>query len=285
MKNIWYIWGLTSFFFLVSCSEIPLAYDQTKGSLSDTTYVAAIEIPQQRNVFIEKSTGVQCNNCPKGDLAIKDYDSIYPGKIVAVGIHNGFLANPHTAGEDTLKTTFGEDIVTYLGFQAQPSAAINRRKFDSQPNILIPLSFWKSLVDSQLNTVTPINLYINNLVYQEATRTVSFAVTGKFTAEVVGSLNISLMVVEDDIEAEQKMPDGSYNKTYKHEHVLRHMFTPSLGTPLNLPDQKAGRVVTKVYQEVLPSKIKAENARVIAVVHRSSPGQTEVLQAIQLKIK
>jgi hypothetical protein len=270
---------------IASCTEIPLPYDQSKGSLKDTTYVGSVETPQLRSILVEKSTGVQCNNCPKGDAAIKLFDSIYPNRIVAVGIHNGFLANPHKAGEDTLKTQFGEDIITYLGFQAQPSAGINRRKFDSQPNLLVALPFWKNLVDSQLTTPTPINLSLGQISYNTANRTVTFAITGKFTQPVSGALNVSVMVVEDKIEAEQKMPDGTYNATYEQEHVLRTMFTPALGTPLNLPDQNAGRVFTKVYEEQLPAKVKPENAKLVVFVHRSSPGQTEVLQAIQAKIK
>lgn len=280
-----YIFGLSVLGTLFSCSEIPLPYDQSKGSLKDTTYTAPVEAPQLRNILIEKSTGVQCNNCPKGDVAIKAYDSLYPNRIVPVGIHNGFLANPHTAGEDTLKTQFGEDIITFLGFQAQPSAAINRKKFDSQPNLLVALPFWKNLVDSQLTASTPINLYLDQISYNASNRSVSFAITGKFTEIVSGILNISVMVVEDKIEAEQKMPDGTYNATYEQEHVLRTMFTPALGTSLNLPDQNAGRVFTKVYEEQLPAKVKPENAKLVVFVHRSSPGQTEVLQAIQAKIK
>ena len=277
--------GIAIFGSIASCSEIPLPFDQSKGSLSDTTYMGSVETPQLRNILIEKSTGVQCNNCPKGDIAIKAYDSIYPNRIVAVGIHNGFLANPHTAGEDTLKTQFGEDIITFLGFQAQPSAAINRRKFDSQANLLVSLPFWKNLVDSQLTTTTPINLSLGQISYNSANRTVDFAITGKFTDLVTGQINLSVMVVEDKVETEQKMPDGTYNPTYEQEHVLRTMFTPALGSPLNLPDQKAGRVFTKVYSEILPIKVKPENAKLVVFVHRSSPGQTEVLQAIQAKIK
>lgn len=283
MKNV--LLGIIILGGLASCSEIPLPYDQSKGSLSDTTYIGPVESPQLRNVFVEKSTGVQCNNCPKGDAAIRLFDSLYPNRIVAVGIHNGFLANPHKAGEDTLKTQFGEDIITFLGFQAQPSAAINRRKFDSQPNLLVALPFWKNLIDSQLTTNTAINLALSQVSYNAANRTVNFAVTGKFTELVSGSLNLSVMVIEDKIEAEQKMPDGTYNPTYEQEHVLRTMFTPALGTPLNLPDQVAGRVFTKVYEEQLPAKVKPENAKLVVLVHRSSPGQTEVLQAIQAKIK
>ena len=49
-----FFFGMAILGSIASCSEIPLPYDQSKGSLKDTTYVGPVESPQLRNVLVEK---------------------------------------------------------------------------------------------------------------------------------------------------------------------------------------------------------------------------------------
>src|SRR4051812_31063464 len=64
--------------------------------VTDTTFMAAPETPQQRVVIIEEFTGVKCPNCPAGSTLIKSLVQANPDNVAAIGVQIfGFnLANP-----------------------------------------------------------------------------------------------------------------------------------------------------------------------------------------------
>lgn len=283
MKKLIFLSAITLGLF--SCKEIPLAADkEVKVVLLDTTYMESVEVPQLKNVLVEKSTGVNCNNCPKGDNAIKSLQGLHPNRLVPVGLHNGQLADPHSSDQGDFKSPYSEDIVTFFGFQGQPSAAINRGKYGTNP-LLLALPVWTTYVDTQLAKVPPVNLYLEGITFDAATRKVKYTVTAKYTQEVSEAVNLSIMVIEDSLRSIQKLPAGDYDSSYVQMHVLRTMFTPSLGSPFTSPDKKPGRVVKREYESTLPANLEAKHCKLVAFLHYSSATNTEVLQVVEKELE
>lgn len=107
-------------------------------------YVRDLTDSFQQNVLIEEGTGLWCQACPQGILAIEHLQQAFPGQIIPVAVHQG---NDRYAWNE---------YSNFLGFNAFPSARINRL-----PNITFPMlngSFdgtaedptWKTQVIDQL---------------------------------------------------------------------------------------------------------------------------------------
>ena len=224
-------------------------------------YVKPAEVG--RAVLIEDLTGQSCINCPTGTDIINGIIQTYgEDNVIAVGIHCGPLGFKGNAKRVGLMTDTGDEYYkkwangTNLG---QPSAVFNR-KIGTSDNF----NNWAAEVGLIISEKANLSVDIAN-AYDAKTRKLTIKV-GAYgvndTVSVSGKLQV--WIVEDGIKAMQKMPDGSANQDYVHNHVFRAAVNGTWGEEVTV---KEGETTTKQYPYVLPETWNAENISVVAFVY------------------
>ena len=224
-------------------------------------YVKPAEVG--RAVLIEDLTGQSCINCPTGTDIINGIIQTYgEDNVIAVGIHCGPLGFKGNAKRVGLMTDTGDEYYKYwangtnLG---QPSAVFNR-KIGPSDNF----NNWAAEVGLIISEKANLSVDIAN-AYDAKTRKLTIKV-GAYgvndTVSVSGKLQV--WIVEDGIKAMQKMPDGSANQEYIHNHVFRAAVNGTWGEEVTV---KEGETTTKQYPYVLPETWNAENISVVAFVY------------------
>ncbi len=222
------------------------------------------QVPAAKCVLIEDFTGQNCVNCPNAALeAIALQNQYGTDKVIVVSIHAGaFALAPERGG---LKTELGEKYMNYWKVESFPTGIIDRKSGLSE------YSFWGNWVRQFIGTTAPADLSVQ-YEYDEKSRTLHL------TTEVRGvetcSGKLQLWLVESNIVARQKMPDGSTNKTYLHQHVFRDAVNGDWGENLSV---LKGEIKELTHQYTLPETWLPENISVIGFLYNDS----EVLQSTQ----
>ena len=242
MRKILYILTLLPLFF--ACSHI--ADDEQLIYVAPNLSTPNPEDPTStiRTVLIEDFTGQKCVNCPLGTEVI---EHIHSGPL-------GFAGNNTAIG---LATSVGDEYYNHWNLEYQPVGLIDRHGAVNYPD-------WIGKVREELARESSISMKLEaQLVAGEIHISVETEAMG---AAYQG--NLQVWVLEDGIVATQKMPDGSTNKEYIHNHVLR---TPVNGTwgeaiSLNAGEQK--------------TQWNTQNLSIVAFVYNDSG----VEQAIKVNI-
>lgn len=223
-----------------------------------------------RCVLIEDFTGQTCLNCPRAAETIEKLQEQYGADtVIAVAIHSGPLALKPTASVIGLRTDLGDLYYGYWKVESQPSGLVNRKgglTNDSQ---------WASLVynEIQQKATVDIKLAISNdtITHQSHVK----ATINNLGESFCGKLQ--LWLVEDDIKALQRMPDGKFNKEYIHNHVLRKAINGDWGEEIAL-----GKDATadKEADFQLENGWKVKNMSIVAFVYNDNG----VLQVTRKKL-
>lgn len=270
-----------------ACEEIlpPIDFSKPVEKRKDTTYVNSnvTEPIQDKGILIEDLTGVRCVNCPTAALRAKSLDSMYPDRVAVVGLYTAAPVNltfPHDNSED-LRTEFATNIYTNLySSPPLPAGGINRKIFDGQNEINQANQLWPSRVQIELPLKSDVNLDIS--VSRDNDSTVVLHTKQIFRKNIDKEVFISILLLENDIEASQSTPTGEDHE-YVHEHVLRHMYTPYNGTPLyNKPEN--GRVIEKDYVLVVPSHVNQDHATFVVFLNLNEAGNKEVLHVKEVHL-
>lgn len=270
--------------FLLSCEEepLPILSEDPLPPLFDTTYVKSVPtVSQDKIVLFEEFTGVRCPTCPNGHIAIKNMQSNFPGRIVAIGIHDSSefnLATPFS-GEENLTTLWGKSLLTIIskpnGIPYGIADRVNGSNTTSQ---------WEANALQQMGLATLANAEVKVLNYDPVLRELRFEVKFEVTSDINLPLFFSTVITEDSIIGKQEYTGqpGGLVEDYVHFHVLRDMphFKVNLN-PQNEPAATKGRVFLKQYAYTLPEKWKPENCRLIVFIHKD----VEVLQAAEIHIQ
>ena len=225
-------------------------------------YVKPAEVG--RAILIEDFTGQRCINCPTGTEIINGIVSTYgEDNVIAVGIHSGplgFAGNSKTVG---LMTDTGNEYYTRWDKEnkmGQPWVIFNRKTSpDSHYNN------WAAMVSTIISEKSNLTVNIAN-AYDAASRTLTTTVGADgLSGSVKGKLQV--WIVEDGVTALQKMPDGSTNKKYIHNHVFRAAVNGTWGEDVTV---KEGETTTKQYSYKLPEAWNADNIAVVAFVYNDS---------------
>jgi len=271
--------------FFNSCEEVPPYIDFTQ-TLSDTTYIDAVETPQARFVILEEFTGVRCVNCPIGHEISKGLLTSNPGRFAYVALHAGFLTAPYAESQQQFVIDESTFLYDFLESPAVPSAAINRVKYPGENflSILNP-NAWASKVTQELQKPTPVNLHLTTN-YDPDTRNLRVTARINYTQTVSADNNLSIYLAESHIVDPQLIPSGissAVKPDYEHNHVVRDMLTAPQGLSLAGIDKTAGRVIIKVFETTLPNNWVAENCEITALVHNAGPDK-EILQGASVKL-
>jgi hypothetical protein len=177
---------------------------------------------QPKTILIEEFTGVSCNNCPKAAREIKLLQSLYPCRIVAVGVHASNFAVPTSDYPDDFRTPAGVNLYNFTDPFGVPSGLIDRLD-EGQQDFAKPFLSFGSEVQSILSQDTADIKIDNSYAYDTTTGELTVNVT--FTNQKNLSYNPDLYwvsyITESKIIAPQKQPDNSKDPVYEHNFVLR----------------------------------------------------------------
>lgn len=242
-----------------ACQEIPPVI----GDVDDETIITE---DQEKNVLIEEYTGVQCVNCPEGAAVVSGLKAQYGKRVIPIAVHAGIFADPFSQSIQVLQTSQTNAFMSFVGSPLfYPAAAVDRKLFDGQTNIITGKDNWPASVAQQLDEELMVEIYIT-VDYDASSRAADVSVD----LVPLGSLNyddliLSVVLLEDGITEPQVTPDG-VDADYVQEHVLRDFFTPTSGEsidPLNL-----GGNVSKDYSLTVSDDFVADNCQIVAFLSR-----------------
>jgi hypothetical protein len=220
---------------------------------------------EPRKVVLEFCTGTWCPWCPCGDWAIETQIlPTYP-QTIPIGYHG-----PYNYGGDPFTDFNGYSIISLLGFNAYPTAIIDRTNAPSNP--YVTYTEWASRVQqryaAQPNTV--VNVSITTKAYNTSTRLLTATVGATATENLTGQYKISFILTEDNIVYYQAsnnvcIPGGS---NYIHKWVVRSMVNDPTGENLNTGAWNQNQTITKTVSTTLGSAWVAENCNLIVVVYK-----------------
>ena len=220
------------------------------------------EASTTKNVLIEDFTGMNCINCPNAAAEIQKIQATYGAeKIIAVAVHGEM---PGLSGP--LANSLGTEYYNHWGVETLPIGMVDRQGLQNYPS-------WMAKADERLKAqVTPLSLSLDNTVYSEDTRSITVQVKALAEADLAAQLQV--WITESNIKSFQKMPDGSINTNYVHNHVLRDAVNGTWGEPITF---EAGVAQQVTYTYDIPETWKAENLAVVAFVYNEG-GVVQVVE-------
>lgn len=245
------------------------------SNIDEDERLIEVYTPQaKRAVLIEDFTGQFCSNCPNAAEEIEALTATYgEDKIIAVAIHCGAQGFSVSAGTDEmpgLKTDLGEEYYNRFRIEYQPQGKVDRGGNLAHTD-------WAASVRSELQKTALLNIKVENL-YAADTRKLHINVdmeSVKGIESVSGKLQVWL--VEDGIKSIQVMPDGAYNTSYVHQHVLRDAVNGTWGEAYTLTEDASAEMA---YDYDIPSNWNADNMSVVAFAYDDSGVQQVVKQPV-----
>ena len=220
-----------------------------------------------RTVLLEDFTGQMCVNCPKGTEVIEQLQDDYAERIVAVGIHGGplgFKGNVTTMG---LATELGDTYYNNWNLEYQPVGLINRHG-------AVNYTDWVTKVREEMAKSSSVSMEVEATLNGDQ---INISVRATSLDDIYDG-QLQLWVLEDSITATQKMPDGSANKNYVHNHVLRSAVNGSWGDAIHLD---ANEPVEKTYPLSIDAAWDFSHLSIVAFVYNNSG----VEQVAKTKVK
>ena len=268
---------------LASCSDIDEA-DRLKPvntinrdtipEVIDTTAVDFFA-PYQRHILIEDFTGQDCVNCPNAtDLITQLQEMLGHETVVAVGIHSGPLGVKPEKNAEGLATDLGDTYYNYWKIEMQPYGVIDRSDGPLGTDIWTAKVNW-DLAQEQW-PATQCNIFVKATKPANSQQADIHVTLAGMKGIVNGKLQ--LWITEDNIQAFQKMPDGTTNKAYIHNHVLRDAVNGTWGDDCSVEE---GQLWEHDYTYTLNNAWKPEDLNIVAFVYNDAG----VVQAISTKLK
>ena len=272
-----------------SCSEIGPGIDFGPSG-DDTAYTTDVETAQTKKILAEEFTGVSCPPCPAGHAAMRAINTKYNGNVVIIGYHIFNYAQADPVKDPKSKQDFRTDDATEVanqifgGLKGMPEAGFDRTEYDGIKLSARPK--WGGASDERAatKTTTPVNIHISSS-YDDAAREVTIKVKLAYTEEVNLKQNLTVAIVEDSIVDVQK-DLTTIHTDYVHEHVLRDIVTPVIGTqlPEKLNPKVPGRVYERTFKAPVGEKWHPEHCHIVAFVTNDDATSREVVQVEEVKM-
>lgn len=272
-KKISILLCLTLVGVFTSCDVIEAPY--TKKVVTDTTTTGAVK----RKVLLEEFTGHICTNCPDAHRLIKQLETTYGDKLIAVGIHAGGLAEPSAEHPADFRTDEGNTLFDQFKVTGIPIGMVNRTKYDGKSSFVLGRASWGQFIASESAKEPEIKIELTTTA-NESTKSITG--TSKFTylKDQTTKLYVTYYVVEDSITSYQ-LDAGVDIPDYNHMHVLRASFAGAFGEELTSEATVAkNTAITKNISYTIPSgkNWNFENLKLVCFVHTNKPNYS-VLQA------
>ena len=225
---------------LTSCDYVQNPHPAVNANVSDTTTCPSPSFPTLtthiKKILIEDFTGHTCGNCPKAAKELHDIDSIYPGKIIGLGLHVGGYAAPMPGYNGSSPTAFTADYRTTVAttydvtFGASdfglPQGMFNRKDYDAVNKTQLKFyPSWKAYVAGIVAEPSVLDLQVIP-TFTSSTRKVCVSVCDSFLIAMSGTYNLVVLLTQDSIIDWQDYI-GVNKPNYVHMHVLRDAITPT----------------------------------------------------------
>ena len=242
---------------LTACSHID----------EDERYIYEKLEQADRVVLLEDFTGQRCVNCPRGTEVIEQLQKEFGDKVIAVGIHGGPLGFAGTATAKGLATNVGDEYYDHWKLEYQPVGLVNRHG-------AVNYTDWTKEEVAELAKPARLNLSTQPQLLDD--QSLFITVRAQSTEGTING-HLQVWVIEDGITALQMMPDGSTNREYVHNHVLRTPVNGTWGEDITL---KEGQDWVTAMEQPLNPDWNPNNLSIVAFVYDDSG----VLQATKAQI-
>lgn len=270
---------VAALFLFVACDKIDKdKYIVFSGAVG-TGYDSEVLIPPVQRVFVEKYTGVRCQNCPKGDQVIHTAMEKYGDLLVVAAVHVPNNFSRPFSGQPDLRTDKGSEWFNTFFSQSQgiPAALLNRQKVNGSLEIINPTGGFDDKIEAILNTPPVVSM----LMKAGKDGDNRFAdVHIRFDQTIDDPLTLTLLVVEDKIYTTQTSGNDNI-ENYEQNHVLRDIITDTWGIDVDADIQQGSQHMVRLNYQ-LPEACKSENCHLIAFV--SNKETREILNSVQCDV-
>lgn len=230
-----------------------------------------IEFTPKKNVLVEDFTGQMCLNCPEAAEAVHALQNLYGEEhVVAVAIHGGGLKLPLPySNVGQLATEVGDAFNEYWGISVWPMGLVDRGPVQEY-------TAWSGRAVERMQQPAKVALSAE-LVDDDAATLKADSITVGVSLEGIesGAGRLSVWLVEDGIVGLQRMPDGSNNPRYTHNHVFRAALNDPYGDPVAFD---AGGRYDFSYGHVLPAHWNRANLSAVVFVWNEAEGVLQVVR-------
>lgn len=207
----------------------------------------------KRVVLLEDFTGQRCVNCPKGTAVIEQLQEVYGDAIIAVGIHGGPLGFKGSSTMVGLATDIGDEYYNHWNLEYQPVGLVDRQG-------AVNYTDWTKAVKDAMGRTAPLDLQVSATV-SDSQIDITVLTMGT-DGDTTGKLQVWLL--EDGITALQMMPDGTSNRDYVHNHVLRAAVNGTWGEDITV---KEGETQEKQLSLMLDESWQPSQLSVVAFIY------------------
>ena len=222
--------------------------------------------PAKRVVLLEDFTGQNCKNCPNANELIETLQNDFGDNLVVVGIHCGPTGIKENARFLGLATEVGDEYYTHWNVDFQPKGTINRQG-------VTEFASWIEKIKEEAAKPTTVSMELS-AAHDGTDIDINVSTLGT-DGQTIGKLQI--YVLEDSIIALQKMPDGTYNYEYVHNHVFRMAANGTWGEDIMVEE---GETIKKSVTVPLNSAWNKDNLSIVAFVYNDNG----VVQAVKAKV-
>lgn len=229
---------------LSACSDI----DESER----LSYVKPADVA--RKVLIEDFTGQRCVNCPLANDEVHMLQEQYGAdSVIAVAIHSGPLGFKGNSKNIGLATDEGDEYYNHWGVDSQPKGMVNRGG-------LADYTSWAGLVAQSRAVVANMSLSVEAKIEGD---NINIAINTTGTGQAVSG-KLQVWVTEDSITALQRMPDGTNNREYIHNHVYRKAVNGLWGDDFSTQE---GKEQSLSYTQAIDAAWNREQLAVVAFVY------------------
>lgn len=237
------------------------------GSLTTNVYDPALAA--ERNTLLEHFTTGKCVWCPYGHQRMEEGIAGLEDRVAWVSHHVGY-------GTDEFTLTESNQIGNTFGLGGAPMMMIDRNAEFSSGSSAIGGVGEASQIRAQLTAAfsTPafVTINLDNLSYDQQSRQLSVTVSGEFKSTYSGTPHLTLWIVEDSLIGQQADAYQGTIAKYQHNHVLRCLVNGIWGEGEAFSTTAAGDTYSKTYTFTLPTKVRANKARLVAFVNGYGTG-------------
>lgn len=271
---------LSGIWMFSACDTIP--EEERLIRIQETTEEVPIAPgPSKQRVLLEDYTGWRCTNCPSAAKTIAGLQEKFSDNLVVMAIHGTSFARPNAENHlMDLRTPQGNAWIEEFGISGLPIGMVNRNTFSGSLQVL-PAN-WESSISSILSDkkkhVTDFNMGIS-LKSKENRILVSTETI--FLQDYSGALNLSLVVIENQIHGVQKNDDPAVGAVpriddFIFNHVMRNHGSFDNTLMKNDEHRVAGDTIKKSYELTASEEWNLKNCQVVGFL--SSPTTKEIIQ-------
>ncbi|MDR1632799.1 MAG: Omp28-related outer membrane protein, partial [Dysgonamonadaceae bacterium] len=247
----------------------------------------------QRKVLLEHFTTAKCSNCP---WAHELWNRVLSTRknVIYVSHHAGYYTDAFTINESEQYLWF----YNANGSTYAPASMLDRTNLSdygagngnggSSPGpVFFPgdETLVGNLVDHELASPPFVTIDIQRN-YNQTNRTLTLSISSDRIEgmPVFDNMKVNVFLTEDELKGDQILGNGTTNRNYIHNHVIRKVITPTWGESVSYSSGS----FTKDYTFTIPASWKTENMKAIAFVSiydSTNPNSCMVVNAESVTIE